>query len=1199
MAGNGDDLFFFQGTLGQLTVTLINPYSSESLFIDEEKNINTGIYDGMGGTDTILFTNFGDAIFIVNQLNQQVVKDVEIFFAGDGGDVIQMAHGSITTGDITIFGGQGDDILWSNVGNDTIFGAGGHDIIDGGPGSDQLFGEDDNDRISGGSGNDTVDGGTGNDTLLGGDGADMYYAGDGNDQITDAADGDTDVIYLPFGITLANVTFTNVGNDLHMTVGSVGSIVIHGQFDSASSGIDTLIFSNNTTFDLRTLPHNDEPVAHDDDFTVNEDNVLNGNVLADNGHGADHDDDNDTLTVTAGTFATAHGSVVLAADGSFTYTPVADYHGTDSFTYTLLDGQGGSDTGLVNIVIAAVNDAPVAMDDDAIGDEDDVISGSVLANNGHGADSDSDGGTLSVVAGTFATAHGSITMLANGNFTYTAAAEYHGTDSFDYTLLDGQGGNDTGTINITVNAVNDAALAQDDDFAVNEDHALGGNVLLDNGHGADSDVDGDTLTVTPGIFATAHGSVVLAADGSFTYTPAADYHGMDSFTYTLLDGHGGNDIGTVTIAVASVNDAAVAQDDDFSGNEDGDINGNVLLDNGHGADSDLDGDTLNVAAGTFSTMHGSVVLAADGSFVYTPAANYFGADSFDYTLLDGHGGNDTGTVHLVVAAVNDDPVAQDDDFAGNEDQVITGNLLADNGHGVDNDADGDTLNVIAGTFATAHGSVTILANGDFTYTPHANYFGNDSFNYTLQDGQGGDDVDTVHITLHSVNDAPVAQDDDFTGYEDTPLLGNVLANNGHGVDSDIDGGTLSVVAATIATAHGTVSLLADGSFTYTAIAGYFGADSFDYTLLDGQGGSVTGHVNILIQNNDIIGTGGNNTLNGTNNADNILGLGGNDVLNGNGGNDTLNGGMGADLMNGGMGDDTFVYNADATWTGGFVAWNVGSISVAGTDIRVPITGMNRSYDQFNGGDGVDTIIMGSGNDAIFLHDDYSLRPDGTVDGRITGVEVFYAGDGDDVLDLTSWLWDDADNVTMYGGNGNDNLWSSTGDDYLYGEDGNDYLFGGGGDDYLDGGNGNDQLYGSVDHDIMIGGAGNDKFYAETGNDILVMGEGTDHAWGCGGSDQFVFNFLDNSVDKIQDFQTGAGGDVLNITDILQGYDPLTDVLSNFVQVVQHGANTDIKINADGDIGGAYTTIAMLQGVNTTLAAMVSGGNLVADHSVVV
>ena len=206
-----------------------------------------------------------------------------------------------------------------------------------------------------------------------------------------------------------------------------------------------------------------------------------------------------------------------------------------------------------------------------------------------------------------------------------------------------------------------------------------GNVLTN-----DSDVDGDPLTIlTTGTLATAEGgTVVMAADGSFTYTPATDFHGTDSFGYTVKDGIGGTAAATVTLDVAPVNDAPVAEDDSFGATEDTALTGDVLAN-----DSDPDGDVLTVSSvGTLTTAEGgTVVMAADGSFTYTPAADFNGLDSFGYTVKDGNGGTAAATVTLDVAAVNDAPVAADDAFGGTEDTIVTGQVLLN-----DSDPDGDT-----------------------------------------------------------------------------------------------------------------------------------------------------------------------------------------------------------------------------------------------------------------------------------------------------------------------------------------------------------------------------------------------------------------------------------------------------------------------------------------------------------------------------
>jgi Ca2+-binding RTX toxin-like protein len=168
MATENNDLIFFSGFTQQITVTLTNPYSSKSFDIDDEFNANDSTYDGLGGFDTIFMSSFGDFLSLTNDIGIQVITNVERIIAGNGGDVINLADSTLTYGDIEIFGGAGDDILWSNIGNDLIRGANGDDIIDGGGGNDTLEGNNDNDQIFGGEGDDHISGGNGDDILYGG-----------------------------------------------------------------------------------------------------------------------------------------------------------------------------------------------------------------------------------------------------------------------------------------------------------------------------------------------------------------------------------------------------------------------------------------------------------------------------------------------------------------------------------------------------------------------------------------------------------------------------------------------------------------------------------------------------------------------------------------------------------------------------------------------------------------------------------------------------------------------------------------------------------------------------------------------------------------------------------------------------------------------------------------------------------------------
>ena len=235
--------------------------------------------------------------------------------------------------------------------------------------------------------------------------------------------------------------------------------------------------------------------------------------------------------------------------------------------------------------------------------------------------------------------------------------------------------------------------------------------------------------VVAGTFATTQGgSLVLAADGSYTYTPAANFTGIDTVDYTVTDGTL-TDVGTLTITVNPVNDAPVAVDDAITATEDTVFTSTVDLDFN---DTDLDGDSLSVVAGTFATTQGgSLVLAADGSYTYTPAANFNGIDTVDYTVTDGTL-TDVGTLTIAVNPVNDAPVAVDDAITATEDTVFTSTVDLDLN---DTDLDGDALTVVAGTFATTQGgSLVLAADGSYTYTPAANFNGIDTVAYTVTDG---------------------------------------------------------------------------------------------------------------------------------------------------------------------------------------------------------------------------------------------------------------------------------------------------------------------------------------------------------------------------------------------------------------------------------------------------------------------------------
>ena len=636
----------------------------------------------------------------------------------------------------TITGTSGDDTISGGNGTDTIYGGDGNDTISGGNGVDNLFGEGGDDNLTGDNGADHMTGGADDDTLDGSNGFDTaYYSGNIGEYSFFSAAGYLHIVHLG-----------GAGADGHDKVIRVERLVFADRVINIGSG-------------------NNRPVAGDDHVFINEDTPgASGNVLVN-----DFDFDGDAMTVTAGTFVGTYGTLTLNADGTYSYVQNGSSQGlddgenvTDSFNYTVSDNDG-SDTGTLVIHIAGVNDAPVANDDTNTTDENTAVSGNVLAN-----DTDIDGETLTVAnPGTYVGANGTLVLNSDGSYTYTPNAGAQGLDDgetagdvFSYTASDGTA-SDTATLTLTVNGANDAPVANDDTNSTNEDSAgVSGNVLAN-----DTDIDGEPLTVaSPGTYVGTYGTLVLAADGSYTYTPGAAAQGLDTgetaqdvFTYSASDGTA-SDSATLTVTVTGLNDPPVANDDTNSTDENTPVSGNVLAN-----DTDVDGETLTVTnAATFIGAYGTLVLAANGSYTYTPGAaaqtltnGQTADDVFTYIASDGTA-SDTATLTITVTGLSGVPNANDDTATTTEDASVSGNVLTN-----DTDAEFDPLTVSnPGTYTGTYGTLVLNSNGSYTYTPNAAADGiaagesqQDVFSYTATDGTGSDTA-TLTVTINGTNDAP-------------------------------------------------------------------------------------------------------------------------------------------------------------------------------------------------------------------------------------------------------------------------------------------------------------------------------------------------------------------------------------------------------------------------------------------------------------
>ncbi|WP_298303488.1 Ig-like domain-containing protein [uncultured Erythrobacter sp.] len=553
-------------------------------------------------------------------------------------------------------------------------------------------------------------------------------------------------------------------------------------------------------------PVNDPPVAVNDTATTGEDTPVTISLL-----GNDSDVDGDDLTVTDA--SAPNGTVTINADGTVTYTPDPDFNGTDTITYTISDGNGGTDTATITVVVAPINDDPVALPDTVDTPEDTPTTISVLDN-----DSDVDGDDLTVTSAT--SPDGTVTINPDGTITFVPDPNFNGLTTITYEIDDGMGGTATATVTVNVTPVNDPPAAQDDTATTDEDTPVTVPVL-DN----DSDIDGDDLTVTS---ATAtNGTVTANPDGTITYTPDPNFNGTDVITYVIDDGMGGTDTATVTVTVEPINDLPIAADDVVDGVEDQPVTIPVLAN-----DSDPDGDPLTVTEAT--SPNGTVTINPDGTITFVPDPNFNGPTTITYVIDDGMGGTATATVTVDVEAVNDLPVGETDVAVTDEDTPVTLSPLANDG-----DPDGDPLTIVSAN--APNGTVTINPDGTITYTPNPNFNGTDTIAYQVSDGMGGFDTVTVTVTVNPVNDPPIAADDVTSVDEESAVTIPVLVN-----DTDADGDPLTVTDASAT--NGTVTINPDGTVTYVPNPDFFGMDTITYTVSDGNGGTSTATVTVTVIN---------------------------------------------------------------------------------------------------------------------------------------------------------------------------------------------------------------------------------------------------------------------------------------------------------------------------------------------------------------
>ena len=696
-------------------------------------------------------------------------------------------------------------------------------------------------------------------------------------------DGVTATSFTGADLAAGKVSFTHDGNAA--TTASFDVQVEDGNEDVSTP--------TTSTFHLTVAPLNTPPTI----TGTLADTVLEGGSLTLTTTAlnfADAEDGAANVTFTVG--ALTHGSLLVngTAGTSFTGAQLAAdlvsfvHDGSDttsaSFTVQVEDGNQDLSTPVAstfNLTVTPVNDAPAGTDATLTVIED----GSHAFIDADFGFSDTDGHSLAAVKITTLPAAGSLTLdsvavtagqtvsaadIAAGKLVYAPAANANGSAyaSFTFQVQDSggtaNGGIDTdpsaNTVTFNVGAVNDAPTVAAVSASGSEDAASIAVTL------SGSDVDGSIASYAIATLPS-HGTLYRDAtltqavvagtpftEGTLYFVPTANWNGSTSFDYHATDNQGATSASaaTASISVSAVNDAPTAGDPanaDWNASagqyavatpEDTPRSGSIDA-------SDVDGNTLSFAAAQPS--HGSVAIdAATGAWTYTPTANFNGNDAFVVTVSDGHGGSRDVTVAVTVTPVNDAPTAGDPAnadwnasagqyaLATPEDTPRSGSIDA-------SDVDGNTLSFAAAQ--PSHGSVSIdAATGAWTYTPTANFNGNDAFVVTVSDGHGGSRDVTVAVTVTPVNDAPSfgtpdPADTQFTTSQDSPWSGALPTA------TDGDSATLTYDLAE-GPAHGAIVVDPDGHYRYVPTAGFHGSDSFLARVSDGAGGSATLRIDVTV-----------------------------------------------------------------------------------------------------------------------------------------------------------------------------------------------------------------------------------------------------------------------------------------------------------------------------------------------------------------
>lgn len=619
----------------------------------------------------------------------------------------------------------------------------------------------------------------------------------------------------PNGDALSYEVYSGVQHGTLSAIGTDGSFTYtpNGNY----SGIDRFTFtatdpeglhSSIYTAQITVRGVNDRPYAYNQYYYTAKNTEIKKIIPV------GYDPDGNALTFALAS-AASHGTVTQNADGTFAYMPAPDYVGSDSFTYTARDGQtpdGESLQATVYITVYGPGGGGSLYIENQVMEQNPPLMNPEVKNTKVVTM------TVSGITLQSVTAVSSNTALlpnsgiqVNSDFTLSLTpSDYRtGQTVITVTATDTSNNVHIRTFILTVTPINYPPTGNDLSRTMDENREMYEFVT---GH----DANGDLLT-----FAKAsspeHGTLVFNADGTFHYTPVAHFFGTDSFTYTVSDGVATSAAATVNITVKRIPVAPLAYDNSFTTPEDTTLNGQLT-------GIDVNGGALVYHLAQSGHM-GTVVVAEDGSFTYTPFSNRYGVDKFTFRVESADGlWSATARITVTVSPVNDIPNVVAKTYIAVEDQPLSAFLKA-----TDEDiGDKLTFELVDESGDLAQGTLTLdAATGYFTYVPNDNFCGSDRFTVRVRDLTSSSPDVVISVTVKPVNDAPQAQNVTIDVDEDDSVTGDLTA-----FYTDVDEGDAQAFSVVQRPSKGTIAFNADGTYTYTPNTNVNGTDYFTFRTRD-------------------------------------------------------------------------------------------------------------------------------------------------------------------------------------------------------------------------------------------------------------------------------------------------------------------------------------------------------------------------------